>query len=213
MFGISQGGLIARAIVQKCSVGKYVKRLITMGGPHQGVSAIPHIDPTSGMNFIVQLCYFKFFQNLVGPCQYIRSLRYIEYLKTNNVIVDLNNEVNVNPEYAERLKQLEVFMAIGFDEDTMIQPKNTSTFGFFENQNNDTYLEMERQEIYTDNRIGLKELNEGGALFRCVVSGDHLEMDVEDVQDMIVGFANHLNDDYKKQRVNPNIKEKCRFVA
>lgn len=81
----------------------------------------------------------------------------------------------------ERIKQLEVFVAIGFNEDTMIQPKNTSTFGFFENPNNDTYLDMEHQEIYTENRIGLKELNEGGRLLRCIVSGNHLEMTTKDI--------------------------------
>lgn len=47
--------------------------------------------------------------------------------------MDLNNEKSINPKYSERLKNLEVFIAIGFEDDTMIQPKNTSTFGFFEN--------------------------------------------------------------------------------
>lgn len=47
-----------------------------MGGPHQGVAQVPHIGPHSFINNIVRLCFFKFGQNWVGPCGYIRSLKY-----------------------------------------------------------------------------------------------------------------------------------------
>lgn len=101
-------------------------------------------------------------------------------------------------------------MAIGFTDDHMIQPKNTSLFGFFESPNYDDYLDMEHQEIYTENRIGLKELNESGGLFRCLVEGDHLQMNSQDIELMIVGFSNHLNQDYKKNL--EKIKDRCRFI-
>ena len=77
-------------------MGKYVKRIISMGGPQLGVSAVPNIDPTSSLNHIISMCYFKFIQNIVGPCGYIRSLKYDSYKTSGNVIVDLNNEVHVN---------------------------------------------------------------------------------------------------------------------
>lgn len=84
-------------------------------------------------------------------------------------------------------------MAIGFDKDSMIQPKNTSHFGFYKDENNVEYSELEDQPIYLENRLGLKELNEKGGLFRCLIEGNHLEMTEFDIQRMIVNFSNHLN--------------------
>ena len=35
------GGLVGRGIIQKCHIGRYVKKLITLGTPHMGVSKLP----------------------------------------------------------------------------------------------------------------------------------------------------------------------------
>jgi triacylglycerol esterase/lipase EstA (alpha/beta hydrolase family) len=40
MIGVSQGGLIARAITQKCD-SVNVKKLVSWGSPNGGVSALP----------------------------------------------------------------------------------------------------------------------------------------------------------------------------
>ena len=39
--GLSQGGLLARYIAEECEMPGKVRNLLTMGGPHMGVDAIP----------------------------------------------------------------------------------------------------------------------------------------------------------------------------
>lgn len=41
LYGSSQGGVISRAILEQCSVGKYVKGYIISSGPNMGVMRIP----------------------------------------------------------------------------------------------------------------------------------------------------------------------------
>ena len=42
VFGLSQGGLIARYIVESCDTDQPVNNMLTAGGPHMGVDKIPH---------------------------------------------------------------------------------------------------------------------------------------------------------------------------
>ena len=77
LMGFSQGGLLARAVLQRCSIGKYIRRLVTFGGPHSGVSIIPFTSASNFMNkSVLRLCFYKFIQGIVGPCGYIRSTKY-----------------------------------------------------------------------------------------------------------------------------------------
>jgi palmitoyl-protein thioesterase len=42
VLGLSQGGLIARYIVEQCPTKVPVRNMVTLGGPHKGVAAIPN---------------------------------------------------------------------------------------------------------------------------------------------------------------------------
>ena len=46
LIGFSQGGMIARWVLQYCSMGEKVHNFITFGSPHGGQSGIP--DCTNG---------------------------------------------------------------------------------------------------------------------------------------------------------------------
>ena len=50
--GISIGGLVARHVLQACPIGKYVKRFITLSGPHMGVDKVPNSD-ISLINYVL----------------------------------------------------------------------------------------------------------------------------------------------------------------
>lgn len=211
LIGNSQGGLIARAVVESCSIGAFVKRLVTLGGPHQGVAIVPFTDPNSSANYLIRLCEFDFFKSIVGPCGYIRDVRNPGYDRIHNTVKNINNEYEQNEEYKERIKGLDLFMAIGFGDDKMIQPKNTAVFGFYENSSYNSYVDMEQLEIYQKDSIGLRELNESGRLFRCIVDGDHLQIDEEDLKLLVVDVANWQTEDYKKNFTK--MAEKCKFIV
>lgn len=209
LIGISQGGLIARAVLQRCEIGKFVKRLITIGGTHKGVAVIPRTNPTGVFGFVVQACYYKHFMGFIGPCGYVHSLKYDEeFLKSGSSLLDLNNEIVVNEVYKERIRNLELFMAIGFGGDKVIQPSNSSVFGFFRDDKYDSYYELEESDLYKEDRLGLKVLQESGRLFRCVVPGDHLQIGSY-MEPLVVQFSNYLNEDYKN--VLDGVKDVCRF--
>ena len=137
LVGISQGGLIARAVLQECEIGKHVKKIITLGGPHEGVAAFPHTGKDFFSNIINFFCdrlaYLWIAQTIVGPAGYFHRIdREDVYFKSHSTIARLNNAgENKNEEYNERLAQLEAFVMIQFSEDTMIIPKETAHFGMY----------------------------------------------------------------------------------
>jgi palmitoyl-protein thioesterase len=63
VLGLSQGGLIARYIVEECATAVPVRNMATLGGPHKGVAATPNcIDGIfcDIINMIVdEFVYFK----------------------------------------------------------------------------------------------------------------------------------------------------------
>lgn len=77
VLGLSQGGLIARHIAERCPIKGKVRNLVTLGGPNMGVAASPGCF--SGLfcdmvNYVIkQMVYFQFIQNDVGPAGYFRD--------------------------------------------------------------------------------------------------------------------------------------------
>ena len=213
LIGFSQGGLIARGVLQKCEVGKYIRRLITFGAPHSGVALIPFTAETSFMNkTVLRLCFYGFIQNHVGPCGYIRSSRYYDsYQSSKNFIADLNNEFNDNLEYKKRVEGLDVFMAVQFLDDQMVQPHNTSIFGYFKDQDYKEYSEMEDLDIYKKDSVGLQSLHTKGKLIRCDIDGDHLQIAPEDMQSFAV-LAGDSGKGLAEIKEDSRVQTRCRYL-
>ena len=76
--GESQGGLIARYVLQECSVGIHNKKLITFGTPHLGVAHIPLLTIGSGFEFLASTLADRALSSSVGrlisPWVIFRSL-------------------------------------------------------------------------------------------------------------------------------------------
>jgi len=95
--GLSQGGLLARHIVERCPTKGQPRNLITVGGPNMGVSASPNCFEglfCSMINYIIDnLVYFETIQDTVGPACYFRDPRDLDtYLKYSVFLPFLNNE-------------------------------------------------------------------------------------------------------------------------
>lgn len=213
LVGMSQGGLIARAIYQTCSVGKYVRRLLTFGSPHNGVALIPHTKPDDWINkMIVPMCYMRLFEHEIGPCGYMRSLLYFsKYLNSGITLLDINNEKEINLSYKERIQRLDIFMTMEFEKDTMVQPRTSGTFGFFKDSSYTLFDEMEDQDIFKEDRLGLRHLEESGKLFRCKIPYDHMQFDPIHLQRLLVDFANVETHEYLDHL--DYLRSLCRFKA
>ena len=209
LFGISQGALIARGVLQRCHVGRYVKRFISMGGPHQGVAIIPRTQPSDFINTFIHLCRFRVFQWLVGPCGYIRDLRLNDPDKVRNVLTDLNNEFEFNSQYKDRMRNLNLYINIAFKQDEMVQPYNSSIFGYFKDSSYASYIEMEDTKLYKEDLLGLRELYNDRRLFLCEVEGRHLELESKYMKLLIEDLADWSSADYTKNL--EAMKQVCRF--
>lgn len=79
LMGLSQGGIISRTILLKCEVGKFVRRLITMGTPNMGICTFLGVGTHTGISFILSrltdwFAYTEFAKDNLSPYAYYRSL-------------------------------------------------------------------------------------------------------------------------------------------
>lgn len=97
VMGLSQGGLLARYITEECDMPGKVRNIITLGGPHMGVDAIPHCIEgfiCNIVNYVAKkFVYLDIVQNLLAPAGYFRDVNNLKgYEKHSVFLPELNNE-------------------------------------------------------------------------------------------------------------------------
>lgn len=173
--GFSQGGLLMRAVVTRCE-GLRVRRLITLGSPHVGVSAAPGCDAAVEegnrwcrvvKKIIDTSAYSPLVRNRVIPAQYYRDPDDLKrYLRYNRFLSDINQESKVNEDYKRRLKQLERFVLYKFSDDTVLEPQDTAWFG-----HGNPLMDQIR------NRTGFQDmLMDDGRVYLKTARGKHMEI-------------------------------------
>ncbi|OLY81562.1 Palmitoyl-protein thioesterase 1 [Smittium mucronatum] len=122
--GFSQGGLLMRALLQRCPYPK-MNSLVTFGSPHAGVSSPPCKDAlgsfcNSVSKSINSGVYKPLIQNAIVPAQYYKDPKNInEYLKKSILLPDINNEIK---DYVNRIKQLKKFVMVKFSQEQIVKP-------------------------------------------------------------------------------------------
>jgi palmitoyl-protein thioesterase len=171
VMGLSQGGLTARAIIEKCEHGQYAKKLITLGGTHQGVAQIPKTGKSMFDNLINgivdEVVYNPLIQKVIGPAGYVHRIDDDgkKYSESSIALADLNNAgPNKNPQYKQRIANLDAVVLIMFSRDTMIIPKETAHFGFYKDHTRTDVVALEDSDLLKNDDIGLKALSEAGKI-------------------------------------------------
>jgi len=82
----------------------------------------------------------------------------------------------VNQDYIVRLQKLNKFVMIKFENDTIVEPKETSWFGFYKPGSDKELLTLEESEIFTKDRLGLKKMKEDGKLVFLATPGNHMQI-------------------------------------
>ena len=181
ILSISQGGLIARYIIQKCDMKGKVKKLVSFGGPMMGTSQVPFCLEgvtcyivNSLVDFFV---YNKNIQKNIGPSAYYRTAAHINnYKKSNSLLVKLNNP---SQKEKQNFIDLESLVLIGFEKDKMISPKESAEFGIFDEHFN--ILKINETEEYKNDVFGLKSLDKDKKVKIFYLKGEHIDFDYEDV--------------------------------
>merc|ERR1719369_1249581 len=184
--GFSQGGQFLRAVAQRCP-SPPMKNLVTVGAQHQGVFGFP-LCPGEMLFFcdivrdlLSYGAYVDFVQDFLVQAQYWHDpLQFETYVEKSQFIAEINNEKSVkNESYAENLSKLENFIMIKHLQDTKVEPKESEHFEYYAPGQAKEILPLRESPIYTEDRIGLKTMDEAGKLHFFSVEGNHLHFTKE----------------------------------
>ena len=87
--------------------------------------------------------------------------------------------------------KLNKFVMVKFDQDSVVVPRGTEWFGFYELGQAQTMLNYNETQLYQEDWIGLKTLDENGKVDFLVSEGDHLQFSDKFLYDII---KNYLSD-------------------
>lgn len=191
--GLSQGGLIARYIAEECDFGGSVKTIISIGSPQMGTADIPHCGEMDYCHILEKMTnsmvYTWMVQHTVGPAGYFRKYNDEKaYEKGSRFLALLNNEKKHDKSelYKERMLKVENLVLIMFEEDSMIAPKESAWFGFYDEFKDN--LPMTETRLYKEDLIGLAKLNEQKKIHLYSCTGDHLDFDESDMDEYMIPF-------------------------
>ena len=140
----------------------------------------------------------------LAQAQYFRDPAEIDtYLESNHFLTSINNEIanTRNKTYGRNLASLETLVLVLFNRDNMVVPKESAWFGSeaVEDENeiqmnlrnsgqseqiqldathvlSKTIIPMRLQPLYTEDWIGLRQLDERGAVVLETCEGEHMQL-------------------------------------
>lgn len=184
--GFSQGGQFLRGYIERCN-NPPVRSLVTFGSQHNGISKFQACGATDwlckgAMGLLTTSAWSSFVQNRVVPAQYYREVNETtgtgsdKYLEHSNFLADINNERELkNETYKKNLASLEKFVMFVFTEDTTVIPKETGWFAEV-NTTSEVVTPIQERKIYKEDWIGLKQLDDKGALVFKNITGEHMHL-------------------------------------
>ncbi|OOF94269.1 hypothetical protein ASPCADRAFT_19244, partial [Aspergillus carbonarius ITEM 5010] len=187
--GFSQGGQFLRGYIERCN-NPPVHNLVTLGSQHNGISQFQACEWTDfvcrGSEALLRSGRWSpFVQGRLIPAQYFRDpsseSEMEEYLANSNFLADINNERPVkNATYKENLGKLNTFVMYMFGGDKMVHPKESSWFGEVDGQGEG--VELRDTEVYKEDWLGLRGLDEKGGLVFRTLEGGHMDVGEKELE-------------------------------
>ena len=178
--GFSQGGQFMRAYVERCNKPR-VANLVTFGSQHNGISEFQKCAYNdwvckSWVGILKANKWTEFVQRQVVPAQYYRDPEDLDaYLESSNFLADVNNERKTkNETYKENMKKLDRFAMYVFSDDTTVIPKESAYFYEY-NTTSGEITKLRDRDLYVEDWIGLKYLDEKKRLEFRVAEGEHMQ--------------------------------------
>ncbi|KAM4058860.1 palmitoyl protein thioesterase domain-containing protein [Hirsutella rhossiliensis] len=191
--GFSQGGQFLRAYVERCNAPP-VRSLVTFGSQHNGIVEFRACGPADwlcrgAMLLLRYSTWSSFVQGRLVPAQYFRDPADLQpYLDNSNFLADINNErgpARRNDTYRRNLARLANFVLYMFDADTTVVPRQTS---WFAEVNGSDVVPLRERQLYRDDWLGLRQLDDKGRLFFRSLPGDHMDIPLQVLNDTMVEF-------------------------
>jgi palmitoyl-protein thioesterase len=167
MLGFSQGSIIVRAAVERCSLPVY--NLITLSGINQGVFGVPNLLnlPPPFRELVSEFAYEDAIQDVISIAGYWRDpYHFDKYLRRCRFLPDINNELPVrNETYKMNMLKLNAFVMTYSDIDEIVTPGLSGWFLGYE-LNSLRVEPWNQTRQYTEDLIGLRTLWEQGKIHR-----------------------------------------------
>lgn len=168
-------------MVQRCNVTVF--NLVTLGAQHQGVFGFPRCPANNSQlcEYVRELldygAYFSAVQSRICQSNYWHDpLDEAMYLQACKFLPDINNaHQQKNQEYKVRLSALRNFVMVMFENDQMVQPRESSWFGFYKAGQDKEVLPLSATQLYQEDWLGLKLLDSTSRLHFISTPGDHLQ--------------------------------------
>ncbi|KAI5920632.1 palmitoyl-protein thioesterase precursor [Camillea tinctor] len=178
--GFSQGGQFLRGYIERCNAPP-VRSLVTFGSQHNGIVDYRTCASSDwlckgAMALLHGNTWSGWVQGRLVPAQYFRDPADLgDYLARSNFLADINNEREAkNATYARNLARLDNFVMYVFGDDTTVVPKET---GWFEDVADGKRTPLRERPLYTEDWIGLRELDRKGALqFKTIAGAEHMDI-------------------------------------
>ena len=137
-------------------------------------------------------------QGRLVPAQYFRDpADYDRYLENSNFLADVNNErADKNKAYAKNLAGLVRFVMYMFGEDTTMIPKETA---WFEEVNGTVNTPLRGRKMYSEDWLGLKELDRNGGLKFIQIPGDHMQIGVDTLNKSMTEYFGPINKKFSNE--------------
>jgi palmitoyl-protein thioesterase len=196
--GFSQGGQFLRGLVETCP-GISVRSLVTFGSQHDGIAKFQNCGTwdfvcKGAIAAIKGNAFGEWVQGNIVPAQYYKETNFTTgeptdaYLNNSNFIADINNErVVKRAEYKERLTRLERFAMYVFEDDKTVIPKESGWFAFV-NTTSMEVTKLQDRDIYKEDWLGLRELDDKGALVFRNASGGHMHLSEKVLTEAFIDF-------------------------
>ena len=179
--GFSQGGQFLRAYIERCN-SPMVENLVTFGSQHNGISEFQECAANdwlchSWRGVLKGNAWGSFSQSKLVPAQYYRDPEDLDnYLEYSNFLADINNERKVkNHTYKENMMKLGRFAMFMFADDRTVVPKESAFFSEV-NTTSEAVTKLQDRDIYQEDWIGLRFLDEKKRLDFRTAEGGHMQL-------------------------------------
>ena len=187
---ISQGGVLARYVIEKCAMPGHVKVFVSIGGPLAGTHQLPHCHRGVTCHLLNSLAdwfvYKGYVQDTMGPAGYFRVSNHLgKFKKSKSLLLDVNNQGKTIDEDAKsRFISLDKLVLIAFKRDTMISPRESAHFGEYDKEHKVIY--MNDTESYKNDLFGLKTLEEQNKITYYWLDENHCYYSLADIEMYII---------------------------
>ncbi|GJN66356.1 hypothetical protein PLICBS_000374 [Purpureocillium lilacinum] len=191
--GFSQGGQFLRGYVERCNAPP-IRNLVTFGSQHNGIVEFKACGTSDwlckgAMALLRFNTWSSFVQNRLVPAQYYRdpaSPAYDTYLDASNFLADINNErLLKNETYKKNIASLENLVMYMFEDDTTVIPRRTA---WFDEVNGTDVTPLRERRMYKEDWLGLRELDSKGGIHFRSITGEHMQIPDQVLNDTMVEF-------------------------